>query len=101
VGGAAAVYLDRGGTSIGTFPAADDLAVLDAALRALGALVADGRLRELVLGKVDGEPVATSPRRDSLLAAGFLAGYRGLVLRPGGSNPDRLAGRPTVTRPIR
>ena len=101
VGGEAAVYLERGGTSIATFPAADDPAILDTALRALGALVADGRVRELVLAKVDGEPVASSPRREALLAAGFIAGYRGLVLRPAGLSQERLAARPTVTRPTR
>jgi hypothetical protein len=31
--------------------------------------------------KVDGLPVASSPRRAALLGAGFEAGYRGLVLR--------------------
>ena len=40
-----------------------------------------GASRELVIAKVDGEPVAGSPRREALLAAGFVAGYRGLVLR--------------------
>jgi ATP-dependent Lhr-like helicase len=91
VGGEAAIYLERGGTSIATFPAASDAAVLDAALRGLGALVAHGRVRELVLTKADGEPVATSPLRDALLAAGFVAGYRGLVLRAvaAGATGDR------------
>jgi ATP-dependent helicase Lhr and Lhr-like helicase len=87
VDGAAALYLDRGGTSIQTFPGADDPAVLDAAIRALGDLVGDGRVRELVIGKVDGEVVSGSPRREALLAAGFVAGYRGLVLRPAGAAP--------------
>ena len=52
-----------------------------AAARALAALVADGRIRELVIRKVDGEDVAGSPFRERLLEAGFVAGYRGLVLR--------------------
>jgi hypothetical protein len=52
-----------------------------AAARALGLLVADGRSRELVVRKVDGEEVAASPFRPLLLEAGFVAGYRGLVLR--------------------
>jgi hypothetical protein len=52
------------------------------AARALGALVADGRTRELVVRKVDGEAIAASPFRERLLEAGFVAGYRGLVLRP-------------------
>ncbi len=47
----------------------------------LRALVADGRFRELVIRKVDGEEVAGSGFRPVLLDAGFVAGYRGLVLR--------------------
>jgi ATP-dependent Lhr-like helicase len=82
VDGAAALYLDRGGTSLVALPPADDPAVLAAALPALGTLVADGRVRELVLTKADSEPVAAWPRRDALLAAGFVQGYRGYVLRP-------------------
>ena len=43
----------------------------------------DGRIRELVLRKVDGEDVGASRRSATvLLEAGFVAGYRGLVLRP-------------------
>jgi len=45
--------------------------------------VADRRVRELLISKVDGEPVASSAWRPALLAAGFQPGYRGLVL--GGS----------------
>jgi ATP-dependent Lhr-like helicase len=103
VDGEAVVYLERSGTSIGTFPAADDPGLLDAALRALGALVADGRVRELVVAKVDGEPVASAPRRDALLAAGFVAGYRGLVLRSAATAPasERTYPRPAQLRPIR
>ncbi|HZC31865.1 MAG TPA: hypothetical protein VE640_01115, partial [Candidatus Bathyarchaeia archaeon] len=77
----AALYVDRGGGSLQTLPASDDTEVGEAAARALGALVADGRVRELVITKVDGQPVSTSSFRDRLLAAGFTAGYRGLVLR--------------------
>ena len=81
VDGAPVVYVDRGGGSIQTFPAGDDDEVLRSALQGLGALVADNRVRELVIGKVDGEPISSSPRRQVLLDAGFLPGYRGLVLR--------------------
>ena len=81
VDGAAALYLERGGTSLVVLPAGDEPAVLAAALRSLADLVADGRVRELVIGKVDGEPVATSPHRDALLGASFAAGYRGYALR--------------------
>jgi hypothetical protein len=52
-----------------------------AALRALAALVADRRVRELVITKVDGRSIVDSPWRPALLEAGFQPGYRGLVLR--------------------
>ena len=83
VDGAATLYLDRGGTSIQTLPAADEPEALGAALSSLRDLVADGRVRELVIAKVDGEPVAGSPVREALVAAGFAAGYRGYALRAG------------------
>jgi ATP-dependent Lhr-like helicase len=82
VDGVAALYLERGGSTLQTPPAADDPAVAVTSFRALGALVADGRVRELVIRKVDGEEVGASPFRPSLLEAGFVVGYRGLVLRP-------------------
>jgi hypothetical protein len=44
--------------------------------------VADGRVRELVVRKIDGDDVGASAWRPLLLEAGFVAGYRGLVLRP-------------------
>jgi ATP-dependent Lhr-like helicase len=81
VDGAAAVYLERGGATIQTLPAADDPEIGDAAIRSLSALIGSGRSRELVIRKVDALPVAGSPWRDRLLAAGFVSGYRGLVLR--------------------
>jgi ATP-dependent Lhr-like helicase len=82
VDGVAALYLERGGATLQTLPAADDPAVAVVAARAFGALVADGRTRELVVRKVDGEAIAASPFRERLLEAGFVAGYRGLVLGP-------------------
>jgi ATP-dependent Lhr-like helicase len=81
VDGLAALYVDRGGSSIGVLPAADEPDVAVAAARSLRTLVVDGRVRELVIRKVDGEDVATSPFRPTLLEAGFVAGYRGLLLR--------------------
>jgi ATP-dependent Lhr-like helicase len=81
VDGAAALYLDRGGTSVQTLPAFDDPATATAAVGALRDLVLDGRVRELVIGKVDGEPVGRSRQSETFLAAGFVQGYRGLVLR--------------------
>jgi len=66
---------------------ADDSDVAVSAARAFRALVADGRTRELVLRKVDGDDIAVSWFRPFLVEAGFVAGYRGLVLRA-----DRPAG---------
>ena len=84
VDGAAALYLERGGHSIQTLAPADDPAVVAAALASLGRLVETGHYRELVISRVDGEAVATSPWRPALESAGFVPGYRGHVLRPGG-----------------
>jgi ATP-dependent helicase Lhr and Lhr-like helicase len=81
VDGRAVLYLDRGGSSLQTLPAFDDPAVADLALQALGELVADGRQRELIIGKIDGEPAGRSRWYDTLLRNGFIQGYRGLVLR--------------------
>ncbi len=81
VDGAAALYLERGGSSIQLLPAADDPEAMALALRSLADLVADGRVRELVVGKVDGEPVGGSSHREALAAAGFVPGYRGYLLR--------------------
>ncbi len=81
VDGIAALYVDRGGSSIQVLPAADEPDVAIVAARSLRTLVLDGRVRELVIRKVDGEDVAVSPFRPTLLEAGFVAGYRGLLLR--------------------
>ena len=82
VDGVAALYLERGGSTLQTLPAFDDPATAAAALGALRSLLSDGRFRELVVGRVDGVAVAESPHRGALLEAGFAPGYRGLVLRP-------------------
>ncbi|MEX1170248.1 MAG: DEAD/DEAH box helicase [Chloroflexota bacterium] len=81
VDGIAALYVERGGSSIQVLPASDDPDVGLVAARSLRTLVVDGRVRELVIRKVDGEDVASSPFRPTLLDAGFVAGYRGLLLR--------------------
>ena len=87
VDGVATLYVDRGGGSLQTLPASDEPETGQAAARALGAIVADGRVRELVITKVDGEPIGSSPFREHLLATGFTAGYRGLVLRRADARP--------------
>ena len=82
VDGEAVLYLDRGGSSLQTLPAFDDPELAAAACNALRNLLRDGRVRELVVTKIDGLAVGDSPHRAALLDAGFVAGYRGLVLRP-------------------
>jgi ATP-dependent Lhr-like helicase len=84
VDGAAVLYMDRGGHSLRSLPAADDGETAGLAMAALRELVDGGRFRELVVTRVDGEPVASSPWRPMLEEAGFVAGYRGFVLRPSG-----------------
>jgi ATP-dependent Lhr-like helicase len=91
VDGAAALYLERGGHSLQTLPASDDPAVAQTAFTALSAPVEDGRFRELVLSRIDGEPVAASRWREPLEAAGFVPGYRGHVLRPSASRASTSA----------
>ncbi len=83
VDGEAALYLERGGRSLLTFPAADDpeVAARAAAVLTGFAGLGTGRSREFVIARIDGEPVATAAWRSLLLEAGFVAGYRGLVAR--------------------
>src|SRR5207244_9769956 len=64
--GIPAVYLERGGSSLLSFPAADDPRVAGSALGALRALVEDGRARELVVTRMDGTPVGSSAWRRRL-----------------------------------
>jgi ATP-dependent Lhr-like helicase len=93
VDGVAALYLERGGHSLQTLPASDDPAVAQTSFAALSALVEDGRFREMVLSRIDGEPVAASHWREPLEAAGFVPGYRGHVLRPSANRPTTTARR--------
>lgn len=81
VDGVPAVFLERGGRSLVTFPAGrGESAALWA--EALTRLVKDGRFRSLEIGKVDGAPVVEDVlAADALRAAGFADGYRGMVLR--------------------
>jgi len=115
VDGVAALYVERGGRSLQTLPAFDDPAIAAVATPALRGLLGDGRDRELVITKVDGEPTTTSPHRAALVDAGFIDGYRGLVLRlreperrpergvessSGRLGPGRYAPAPRTTRPL-
>jgi ATP-dependent Lhr-like helicase len=83
VDGAAVLYVERGGKGLATFPAADDPGRAGLALTALRGLLGEGRLREIVVARVDGVPLGPEhPWRPRLVEAGFVAGYRGLALRP-------------------
>ena len=95
VDGTAALYVERGGRSLQTLPAFDDPVIARTALGALVGLLGDRRERELVVTRIDGLAVADSPQREALLAAGFVAGYRGLVLRE--RHPARGAARTAPT----
>jgi ATP-dependent Lhr-like helicase len=82
VDGLAALYLERGGRSLLTLPAAADPEVRERAVGALPSLVAPpGPLRELRIERVDRGPVRESPLAGPLTAAGFRSSYRGYVLR--------------------
>ncbi len=76
VEGALAAFLERGARSLSTFD-------LDASAwaDAIASLVKDGRLRRIELVRIDGEPSGASPHAERLREAGFVEGYRGLVLR--------------------
>jgi ATP-dependent helicase Lhr and Lhr-like helicase len=76
--GEAVAYLERGARSLLTFGVGPERWA-----DALASLVKDGRLRRIELQRVDGAPVADLPAHtaERLRDAGFLDGYRGLVLR--------------------
>jgi ATP-dependent Lhr-like helicase len=75
------LYLERGGKSLQTLPGFGSPAAAAAALEALAGLVRDGRLRSLVIERVDGTPIAESAHRELLAGAGFRPAYRGWALR--------------------
>jgi ATP-dependent Lhr-like helicase len=78
VDGEAAVFVERGGRSVLTFPAA----LLDPRWAdALAAVVRRGQRRSLEVAKIDGAPARESAHADTLRQAGFSDGYKGLVIR--------------------
>ncbi|MFN8018400.1 MAG: DEAD/DEAH box helicase [Acidimicrobiales bacterium] len=78
VDGEAAAYLEKGGRSLLTFPAA----IVDGRWAdALASVVRRGQRRSIEIAKVDGAPVRESPHADGLRQAGFADGYKGLILR--------------------
>ncbi len=80
VGGAATLYLDKGGKRLITFPAADDPERLTAAARGLAKVAARRRGRMLRVETVDGEPARGSPHAEALREADFRSDVRGLTL---------------------
>jgi len=76
--GEPAAYLERGGRSLVTFPAADrDDAWIDAVVEAQRC----GRLKALQIERIDDSSARTSALAPRLRSAGFTDGYRGLTLR--------------------
>ncbi|MCC5952189.1 MAG: DEAD/DEAH box helicase [Acidimicrobiia bacterium] len=71
-------FVERGGRSLLTFPAADRRAHW---VHGLVALLDAGRRSRLAIGRIDGEPAAESPWASALAEVGFADGYRGLVAR--------------------
>jgi ATP-dependent helicase Lhr and Lhr-like helicase len=71
-------FVERGGRSIWTFPAAADRGDWPSAL---ARRVEQGRARSHEVQTIDGDPVRTSPWADAFRAAGYADGYRGLVAR--------------------
>ncbi|MFP5308654.1 MAG: DEAD/DEAH box helicase [Actinomycetes bacterium] len=92
VDGVPAVYLERGGRSLVTFPATTDTA--EVWVEELKGLVARQRLGKLEVTKVDGADVHDAGVRDVLERAGFTVGYRGLTYRgdAGGRSPRTSSG---------
>jgi ATP-dependent Lhr-like helicase len=84
VEGVPVLVAERDAKGIVTLPAFDEPEMALRALRALAVLQASGRVREVVVGRVDGEAVAASPRRALLADAGFVPAYRGMALRGAG-----------------
>jgi ATP-dependent Lhr-like helicase len=74
-------YLDRGGNALWSFPAADAPEAMAAAAAALAERVKGGRAGQHEVRSVDGQPARTSRWAEDLRAAGYVDGYRGLVLR--------------------
>ena len=77
VDGEPAVFVERGGKRLVTFPAASRT---DVWADALVSLVKEGRVSRLVIQQIDGEPAAASPLAGVLRSVGFGEGYRGLTL---------------------
>ncbi len=75
IDGECSAYLERGGRSLLVFTENDAWA------DGIASLQKDGRVRRLVVERVNGVPAAESAEAGALRAAGFSDSYRGLALR--------------------
>ena len=85
VSGELVAWLGRGEQNLLTFLPAEEPQRSHRAralATALAQLVDSGRRRALLIARVDGEPVQTSPLAPLLVAAGFSAGHKGYLKRP-------------------
>ncbi|HWB78292.1 MAG TPA: hypothetical protein VG755_25175, partial [Nannocystaceae bacterium] len=80
VDGMPVLWIERGGKRLVTFPAADDAAVLQIALRGLAKVAEQRRGKTLRIETIDGEPARTSRFSQALRAADFEGDVRGLTL---------------------
>jgi len=71
-------FVERGGRSLLTFPAAESHPRWP---EALAARVTTGRTRQIEIQTIDGDSARQSPWAGALRAAGFQDSYRGLILR--------------------
>jgi ATP-dependent Lhr-like helicase len=76
--GEALCFVERGGRSLWTFPAAEHHPRW---AEALAQRVRSGRTRQHEVQTIDGEPARTTPWAEALRQAGYADGYRGLVVR--------------------
>ena len=77
IDGVLAAYLERGQKSLLTFEGSADPSWADA----LATLQKLGRVKKIVLERIDGGPASESPHAQTLRDAGFAESYKGLTLR--------------------
>lgn len=80
VDGQLALFVDKGGKRMVSFPAADDPEVAAMAARALAVVAKRQRGKLLRIETIDGEPARTSDLAETLRDAAFTSDPRGLVL---------------------
>ncbi|MFB7281219.1 DEAD/DEAH box helicase [Streptomyces hydrogenans] len=82
VDGELALYVERGGKSVLSWPTEPDAPALTAAAGALAEAARAGALGTVTIERLNGATALTSPLARPLEAAGFVATPRGLRLRP-------------------